>query len=37
MAKINDEIRIENLKIKVVEIKGRRIKKLIVEKHVLAE
>lgn len=37
MAKINDEIKIENLKIKVVEIKGRRIKKLIVETPVLAE
>ena len=31
MAKVNDEVKIENLKIKVLEIKGRRIKKLLVE------
>ncbi len=31
LAKINDEIKIDNLKIKVIEFKGRRIKKLLVE------
>ena len=31
MAKVNDEVKIENLKIKVIEIKGRRIKKLLIE------
>ena len=32
LAKVNDEIVIENLKIKVLEFKGRRIRKLLVEK-----
>ena len=32
LAKVKDEIEIENLKIKVVEMKGRRIQKLLVEK-----
>ncbi len=32
LARINDEIQIENLKLKVVELKNRRIKKILVEK-----
>lgn len=32
LAKINDEIQIDNFKLKVVEFKGRRIKKLLVER-----
>lgn len=32
LAKINDEVYIENLKLKVIEMKTRRIKKLLVEK-----
>ena len=31
LAKINDEIQIENLKLRVVELKDRRIKKILVE------
>ena len=33
LAKMNDELQIDGLKIKVVEFKGRRIKKLLVEKN----
>jgi hypothetical protein len=32
LAKINDEVQIENLKLRVVELKNRRIKKVLVEK-----
>ena len=32
LAKINDEIKIENLKLRVVELKDRRIKKILVER-----
>lgn len=32
LAKINDEVQIENLKLRVVELKDRRIKKILVEK-----
>ncbi len=32
LAKINDEVEIEGYKVKVIELKGRRIKKLLVEK-----
>lgn len=32
LAKINDEVQIENLKLRVVELKARRIKKILVEK-----
>lgn len=31
MAKVNDELEIDNLKVRVLELKGRRIKKLLVE------
>ena len=31
LAKINDEVQIENLKLRVVELKDRRIKKILVE------
>jgi len=34
LAKINDEIQLENLKLRVVELKDRRIKKILVEKIV---
>ena len=33
LAKINDEVMIEGFRLKVVELKGRRIKKLLVEKN----
>lgn len=33
LAKINDEIQLENLKIRVIELKDRRIKKILVEKQ----
>ena len=32
LAKINDEVQIENLKLRVVELKDRRIKKIFIEK-----
>ena len=32
LAKINDEIQLENLKLRVVELKERRIKKILVER-----
>ena len=31
LAKVNDEVQFDNLKIKVIELKGRRIKKLLVQ------
>ena len=34
LAKINDEVMIENLKLRVVELKARRIKKILVERIV---
>ena len=32
LAKINDEVKIENLKLRVIELKDRRIKKILIEK-----
>ena len=32
LARVNDEVQIENLKLRVIELKDRRIKKILVEK-----
>ena len=37
LAKINDEVEIENLKLRVIELKDRRIKKVLVEKIIKEE
>ena len=37
LAKINDEVEIENLKLRVIELKDRRIKKVLVEKIIEEE